>query len=192
METRNATLYAGPDSTAAAPATPATMHASLEALEAVAGVRLVRFAEAGNRPVRCTLLPAGVGNDGTTVRTPVWLVLPTRLEGGGGTPGVRLAKLGDLTATLGADPVSVGGRANHVFAKSVSWTPTELAEAMSGGALKVGVFPASGGTPAAGGQGNPAGICVYDIGNAIGVLLSPALGTSSPATAAAMLVERWS
>ncbi len=187
MEAREARRYSTPagsaDFTAASPGVPNTAYNSLDEIAAIAGAVLVRFEEPMEaRYIRVNFYPVGVGSDNETFRDDVYAVLPSDLDG---TRKYELQYMGQAPGSIGTDPVA-GGRAGHKHAKTCTWSTSGYAEALSGGMLEVKPFPAG-----TGGQANPAGFAVHDIGHAVGLLVVPAKGAATPVTSTNLRHERW-
>lgn len=139
------------------------------------------------REIRAFLTLAGVdaSPDDKTGREDIYLVVENKLDGETVT-GYTLWKLGQAVYTFSTNAV-LGGRTGHKYPKKVAWTSKGVSEAFGAGAALVQPLPASSSEAAAG----PAGIGIYDIGPAIGILRVPALGASSGATSVAPLHQIW-
>ncbi len=137
-------------------------------------------------PIRLCLELAGVGSDATTGVEDIYLVHPQDLlVGGVHTKNVKLLLWGRATYTFGTKAIT-GGRTSHVYAKSISWSSKGGSEAFGGGVPMINTYPGVGISDA-----GPAGLVIYDIGPAIGVVRVPALGASSPATGVAPMHMRY-
>lgn len=167
--------------TASAPPTLARSWASLDALLGQAGVAFVPMPVGpADRMQRATIYPLGydASPDGKTGRLDIYLV--TRGPG----EVVLLEDCGQAVATFGTEAAGMGGVSGQVFAKSIAFTTTGRLKAATGGLVEVQKFPASG-------SESPAGLVLYDTGDAIGYLLAPGLGASGPATSVNVASRRW-
>lgn len=167
--------------TASAPPTLARSWESLAALQEQSGIAFLPLPVGpADRMSRVTVYPLGfhASPDGKTGRYDVYLV--TRGPGG----RVVLEDCGQAVATFGAEAAAFGGVADQVFAKGVAFTSTGRLKAATGGISDVQVFPASG-------SESPAGLVLYDTGDAIGVVVAPGLGASGPATSVNAAARRW-
>lgn len=122
----------------------------------------------------------GMGIVGTgNIDEDLYLVIPQLLDG---TRSVGLIAAADIvwSADIGAVeiPTSIGGRANHVRANSVTLTPTGALEAMVGiEALEASISPAI--------------VSVYDVGPCIGLLRHIGKPADGAATSGVGMHQRW-
>ncbi|NUQ53962.1 MAG: hypothetical protein HUU19_14860 [Phycisphaerales bacterium] len=173
------------DATATAPATPAkTIYANVKELtdEIPAAIVVPNVEGPDVRPDRFTFYPI-VADASPTNKNVTFDIYVLRSCNLGGDNLQALEYVGRVVGTSAGDYPVNGGRTNHKFCSSLTWSGSGYIESRGGLACPF--------NSVTGGIGKPAGICFTDIGNPNAIVILPATAASNAAAGASAMGDRW-